>query len=98
MLFSVVVFILKIGFVFVILSEAKDLKPKYKMCETRFFAYRLRMTSGRPGRPPLRLDRQTPICLYKRTKYHSKGHQGAVTADRTPFSVRAGRTRSAAYR
>ncbi len=35
------------GVVFVILSEAKDLKPKYKMCETRFFAYRLRMTSGR---------------------------------------------------
>ena len=31
----------------VILSEAKDLKPKYKMCETRFFAERLRMTNGR---------------------------------------------------
>lgn len=38
---------------FVMLNEAKNLKQnKYKMCETRFFGYRLRMKSGGHGFSP----------------------------------------------
>ena len=67
----------KLGFVFVILSEAKDLKPKYKMRETRFFAYRLRMTIGRARRPTTttgrRLGAPYPLPLRGSTPSQCEG-------------------------
>ena len=63
---------------FVLLREAKNLKQnKYKMCETRFFGYRLRMTIGRAwifsenGHPFVRIRGHFP-CQGNNPPYNCK--------------------------
>ena len=60
------------------LNEAKNLKQnKYKMCETRFFGYRLRMTIGRAwifsenGHPFVRIRGHFP-CQGNNPPYNCK--------------------------